>query len=246
MVGLGAGGMPLSDMLGIAGLVVSLLSLVIGTSITIIVYRLSRKLDFRARMHTWDELRDITRKLGAEMHDGGLNTDVMLLNADRYERDYNGGNRFTRHGYVQLRAEYIDVRHNGIELLVRPVETWLDANGNRVLRKTEKGADNVLEVGFIPFSHVEHIDPDGNEYKNAPLFYVHFRGRGRVPYESYTYHQQNSVPMGPRNRPYYPQISALGVRQLSRLQGWSSFWRTWWLERKIRRNERRARRQFGL
>jgi hypothetical protein len=231
-----------SDLIGIAGLAVSVLSLVIGTTITIIVYRLSRKLDFRTRMHTWDELRDITREIGAKMHDDNLNTEVLLLNADRYERDYDGGNRFTRHGHVQRRAEYLEVRHNGIAFLTKVVESWTDSDGNRALRKTEKSAENVLEVGFVPFEYVEHIDPQGNEYKNAPIFYVHFRGRGHVPFESYTYHQANSVPMGLRNRPYYPPISELGVRRLSRLQGWVAFWRAWWNDRNMRRRERRAHR----
>jgi hypothetical protein len=238
--------MSLADVLGIAGLAVSVLSLVIGTTITIIVYQLGRKLDFRTRMHTWDELRDITRKIGAEMHDRDLNTEVLLLNADRYEREYDGGNRFTRHGHVQLREEYMEVHHNGISFLIRAIPSWTDADGNPVLHKTEKSADNVLEVGFVPFEYIEYIDPNRNEYKNSPLFYVHFRGRGRVPFKSYTYHQANSTPVGPRKRPYYPQVSGLGVRRISRLQGWADFWRAWWNDREMRRSERRADRNRAL
>jgi hypothetical protein len=49
----------LSDVLSIVGLIVSVLSLSVGTAFTIIVYWLSRKLNFRTRMQTWDELRDI-------------------------------------------------------------------------------------------------------------------------------------------------------------------------------------------
>ncbi|UDF13515.1 hypothetical protein LH407_01260 [Antiquaquibacter oligotrophicus] len=223
----------------------SVLSLLVGTAVTLIVYRLSRKLDFRTRIHTWGELRDVTRRFAAEMHDQGLNKEVILLNADRYEKDYDGGNRFTRHGYIQVRTEFIDVRHDGLALMTFPVSTWRDASGRRVLDEADTQDENVLEVGFVPFDWIEHIDPDGNDYKNAPLVYVHFRGPGRTPFKSYSYHEPNSVPMGPRDRPFYPSIPGLGIRRPTRTQAWSEFWRTWKSDIKMRKSERKARRQLG-
>lgn len=233
-----------SDALEAAGLAVSALSLLVGTAITVIVYRLGRRLDFRTRMHTWDELHGVIRGFAAEMHDKGLNTDVLLLNADRYEKDYDGSNRFTRHGFVQLGSEYIDVRHNGLLLLAGVVPTWLGPTGRRVLRETDQPAGNVLKVGLVPFEWVEHIAPRGNEYKNAPLVYVHFRGRGHIPYASFTYHETNAVPMGARGRPFYPPISELGVDRPTPLQGWLSFWRQLWSDRTQSRINRRLTRQL--
>lgn len=226
--------MTFSEGIEVASLVVSVLALVAGTVVTIVVYQLSRRLDFRARLHTWDELHRVVRAFAADMHENGLNTDVLLLNADRYEKDYDGGNRLTRHGWIQLRSEYIDVRHNGISLLADVVPAWRDGAGRLVLKKTNDPAGNVLRVGLVPFEWVEHIEPHGNEYKNAPLIYVHFRGRGRSPYASFTYHQAQFVPMGPRDRPYYPEIPELGVTRVGRIAGWVGYWRQWWTDRKIR------------
>jgi hypothetical protein len=236
--------MTLGDKLSIAGLVVSVISLCIGTAVTIIVYRLSRKLDFRTRMQTRDELRGLVRTFAYDTENRGHNPEVRVVNADRYERDYDGGNKFTRHGHVQLRAEYLGLRHNGIALIKEIKSTWLDAEGRRVLRRTDTPAENVLEVGLVPFENIEHIDPDGNEYGHVPIIYARFRGRGRSPYVSYTYHKGTSVSTGSRGRPHYPQINELGVHRLSLAQGTKSFWRWVWVDHKMRRNERRLRRRL--
>lgn len=237
--------MTAADVISLIGLGVSVVSLIVGTTVTIIVYRLSRKLDFRTRMHTNDELRAVVREFAREMHDKGLNTDVLILNADRYERDYDGGNRFTRHGWVQLASEYIDLRQDGIALLAKVLPSWIDETGRRVLYETSMPADNVLKVGHVPFDWVEHIHPDGNDYKNAPLLYVHFMGSGRTPYKWYTFHESKPVPFGPRGRPYYPVLSDFGQERPSRLQGVRDFWRSQRASRRMQRVEREARRRWG-
>jgi hypothetical protein len=234
----------LSDKLSVASLIVSAMSLFAGAAVAIIVYRLGRRLDFRSRRQVWDAYRTTILAMAADMHNNGLNTDVLLLNADRYESDYDGGNRFTRHGYLQLRTEYIDVRHNGIALLHRAVPTWRDDRGLRSLDKTAEPAENAMEVGFVPFEYIEHIDADGNEFKNAPLVYVHFRGRGRSPFKSFTYHESTSLPIGLKGRPFYPQIPELGVRRLTVVQGWSSFWRTLRTDKKMERASARMQKQL--
>lgn len=85
-------------------LVVAIATFALGAVISVVLYKLGRKLDFRSRMHRWDELRATTGALLAEVRGGQTGNEVVLINARRYERDYDGGNSVNRHGDLQARA----------------------------------------------------------------------------------------------------------------------------------------------
>lgn len=221
--------------LEIADLIVAIATLILGTVVSIVIYKLGKGLDFRSRMHRWDELRSATRQLLAD----DQAPEVVLINAKRYEREYDGGNNTNRHGDLQRRAELFDVRHNGIEFITGVEETWLDSNGKRTRRDTGTRGPNAFLVGFVPFEYVEHINPDGDEYKGAPIFYVRFNGPGKSPYRLFTFHETASTPLRPNGRPYHRHIMELGDLRLGRLRAWLRFWinrpRSYWLNRKIDR-----------
>lgn len=178
-------GDPLSTGLAIASLAVAVATLVLGTAVSIVLYGLGRRLDFRSRMKRWDELRNIINSLfverRSELHD------VILMNSKRYEKDYDGGNDTNRHGSIMGKGELLGPRHNGVELICGVRESWTDAKGRRTLRKPGKRtvgttkAKNVYEVGFVPFEYVEHINLHGDEYRAEVIFYVRYAGPGKSP-----------------------------------------------------------------
>lgn len=227
--------MTFADWIDTASLAVGLLALLVGTAVTFVVHGLSRRLDFRTRIQSREELASAARGFAAEMHIEGLNSEVLLLNADTYEKAYDGGNKFTRRGYLQLRAEFAEVQHDGLAFIGHVTHAWHDSDGHVTLTPTSQRAENVLVVGHIPFEWIEHINPHGNEFKNAPLVYSHFRGPGRSPYAYFTYHEAKPTEFGPRARPYYRPVLDIPNRRLSRLEGWKKFWTTWWRDRRMLR-----------
>jgi len=219
-------------------LAIAVVTLVLGTVVSVVLYVLGRRLDFRSRMHRWDELRATARRLLPEVSDDHV-PEVVLINARRYEREYDGGYSTNRHGELQLKAEFFAVRHNGIEFFCEPPRaTWLDAGGRRTLRETSRRAPNTLTAGFVPFEYVEHINLDGDEYRGKPIFYVRFKGPGKSPYLRYTFHEF-SPSLGGMS---YPPIAELGEIRLNRLAGWFRFWtgrpRRYLLNRRINRMHR--------
>lgn len=205
-------------------LVVAIATFVLGTVVSIILHTLGRKLDFRSRMRRWDDLRATTGKLLAEVRAGRAGDEVVLINARRYERDYDGGNSTNRLGDLQARAEIYDLRHNGIEFWCGVEASWFDDQGRRTLRETDTRAPNVLVAGFVPFEYVEHIILSGDEYKGAPIFYVRFRGPGKMPYQLYTFHETASAPIGLTGRRYHAMIRELGEKRVGRFRAWVRFW----------------------
>lgn len=232
--------------LGAWSLVVAIATFVLGAVISIILYMLGRKVDFRSRMRRWDELRSTTGSLLADVRAERTGNEVVLINARRYERDYDGGNSVNRHGDLQTRAEIYDMRHNGIEFWCGIENSWFDEHGRRTLKETAEKAPNVLVAGFVPFEYVEHIKLSGDEFKGAPIFYIRFDGPGKSPYRHYTFHETSSTPMGLTGRAFYPEAPDIGEVRVSRIKGWFSFWvnrpKRYLLERRI---SRRVRDSFG-
>lgn len=220
-------------------LVVGALSLLVSTVVTIVVFRLGSRVDFRQRMARREALRETSQQILADAPSKEDLPEVLLINAARYERDYDGGNKFTRHGLVQCRAEFLAVRHNGIELVDDVVNTWLTPDGRPTLSHTPRKGPNVLRVGFVSFDHIEHIDPVGDEYRYAPIFFVQFRGRGQIPYSHHTYVSGEGRALRPGGRKYYPPLDELGQHRPSWLQGHLNFIRSVWDAWKVKRSERR-------
>jgi hypothetical protein len=219
-------------------LVVGILGLVVSTVVTVIVFQLGRRLDFRQRMQRRDLLREHANAVLRDAPGTQELREVLIVNAARYERDYDGGNRLTRHGWVQQRAEMLDVRHNGVALVSGVVQTWRTSDGRLTLRRGPRSGPNVLEVGFVPFDWVEHIDPAGDEYRYAPIFFVQFRGRGREPFAYRTYVEADGEPLRQGGRTYRLPIDDLGRSRPSWLGGHRRFIREW---RQARRMDRAAR-----
>lgn len=176
---------PSVDPLAIWSLVLSVLTFLLGTGVSIMIYRLGRRLDFRSRKRHADELAITLNTLFITRQEGLHN--VILINSKRYERDYDGGNNANRHGYIMSKGELLGPRHNGVELICGVTKTWIDRNGSRTTQEPRKGsigwtrAENAYEVGLVPWDYIEHISLHGDEYRNEVLIYVRYKGPGKCP-----------------------------------------------------------------
>lgn len=240
---------PLSTGLAIASLIVAIATLLVGTVISVVLYALGRRLDFRSKMRRWDDLHTTVNSLFIERRDE-LH-DVILMNAKRYEKDYDGGNNANRHGYIMSKGELLGPRHNGVELICDTVATWTNSNGRRTLRrprpwaKNRTRAENVYEVGFVPFEYIDHINLHGDEYRAEVIFYVKHNGPGKSPYRSFTYVEGRGKHIGPSGRLYFDPVHELGEWRPNRLTAWLRFQRTRVIHRRMDRASRKHMKDLG-
>lgn len=233
---------PTSTAIAIASLAVSIATLFVGSVVSVVLYALGRRLDLRSRLRRWDDLRATINSLlierRNELHD------VILVNSMRYEKDYDGGNNTNRHGSIMSKGELLGPRHNGVELICGVRDTWVTANGARVLGNSgAKGltrAVNVYVVGFVPFEYVEHINLYGDEYRSEVIFYVRYGGPGKSPYSSYSYVEGEGRHIGPSGRMYFDPVLELGEHRPNRLVAWAKFQRGRMMYRHLDRASKRA------
>jgi hypothetical protein len=231
----------LSDTLAAWSLGVAIATFLLGAALSVGLFLLGKRLDFRSRMRRAEELSQtvsgLVRAGGDELRD------VILMNARRYERDYDGGNDTNRHGSVMAKAELLGVRHSGVDLVCDVVQNWFDSRGRRTLKATSRPAPNILRVGLVPFEFIEHINIHGDEFRAEPIFYVRYKGPGRSPFLSYRYVLSGPVPFGPADRPHFGPVSELGEEHPNRLTSWIRFtlgrWRGGRVERRIERMYRK-------
>lgn len=242
---------PLATPLAVGSLAVSVATFILGTIVSVVIYKLGRRVDFRSRMRRWDELRTQTNQLHLTGQTNDLR-ELILMNARRYEKDYDGGNDANRHGFVMGKYELVDAKHNGVELITRVAETWVRDDGSlsvrplsRKSRELGRGA-NVFEVGFVPFDYIEHINPSGDEYRAEPIFFVKHRGPGKSPVTSYRYVETESYRLRPEGRQYFRRITELGEVRPNRLRAWVRFQKTRWILWRMDRASERKMRELGL
>lgn len=205
----------------LVGVLIGVGGVVVGSVLSVVLYRLGTAVRFGARM----EQRGAYRQAVREMLRGRADLpEVHLINTRRYERDYDGEWGANWRGELVRKAELLDVRHNGVEFVIEVVNTWLDDSGQRTLTPTEQQSSNALKIGLIPYDFIQFVDSDGNEFSGAPLFYVKFQGPGQSPFAYSTYAEATPGFVGPSGRPYYRRIDSLGRTEVGRIRGLIGFW----------------------
>lgn len=221
-------------------LLLSALSLIVSTVTAVVIYRLGRRLDFRSRMDLRARLKLEAASLLTAAPSRTVAPEIILLNAQRYEREWDGTNSFSRQGWLQHRGEMIEVRHNGLEFIETAIETWRDTEGRLTLRKTPTEGPTVLKVGFLPFDRIEHIEPHGDEYRGSPNIYVKVGFWSRSPYSHYLYTDRDGYAVRDGGREHFAQRSELGITPL----GLRHFWQEWGTATLLRDLRRFPRRPF--
>jgi hypothetical protein len=220
----------------LVALVVGVISLVV----TLAIFVLGRRLSFRQQRDRVRELEAKALEVLRPIRTRGLNSKIIVMNVDRYRRGYDGSNAMSWRGYAFSGSEIVGIGHGGVEVINRAVESYYDARHNRTLAKGPTSGPVVLEIGHIPWTWIEDISPEGDEFDGSPIFFVRHRAPGRQPYSYLTYREGKAAPFGPNNRDYYPPLPELGTRRPQLLRDWWGFGRSLRQNRKIEKKARRA------
>ncbi|WP_341934025.1 hypothetical protein MRBLWO14_003142 [Microbacterium sp. LWO14-1.2] len=221
---------------------VSLLVAVASLGVTLAIFQIGRRLSFRERQQRDAELTEQAWKVLGPIRKDGLNSKIIVMNAARYARGYDGSNVLTWRGYAYTGPEIIEIDHSGIEVILGGQKSYWADKGRRTLTPTKTPAPNVAKTGHIPWKWIEHVNPDGDEYDGSAIFFVRHHAPGHEPYDYITYREGTSTPFGPNDRDYYSPLPELGTRRPQFFRDWGRFVKLR-LQEGIR--ERRQRKQFA-
>lgn len=213
----------------LAALVVAVAAL----AVTVGIFLLGRRLSFRQQRERVRELEAKAWEVLGSIRTEGLNSRIIVMNVDRYKRGYDGSNDMTWRGYAFTGPEIIEIGHGGVEVITRGVESYLDSDGRRTLAQTSMPASTVIECGHIPWTWIEDIAPEGDEFDGSAIFFVRHRAPGRQPYDYITYREGKPVPFGPNDRDYYRPVPELGTRRPEFLGDWWRFMKSLRLEKRL-------------
>lgn len=112
-------------MVDIVSLVVSLAAL----GVTIAIFFLGRRLSFRQQRERVRELEAKAWEVLGPIRTQGLNSKIIVINVARYVRGYDGSNQSTLRGWAFSGPELIEISHGGVDVIIRGVESYYDAQG---------------------------------------------------------------------------------------------------------------------
>jgi hypothetical protein len=154
-------------------------SLLIQGFIAYHVFFLSQRLSNKARLEHKESIKRKADELLSEIRRKKLNSEVYLVNINRYFKDYPSNTEKRFEAYSHIRAEIKSTRFDGIEYFAEPpVEVYKKSNGSLSFKGTKKEkVFNAYPVGVVPYEWVEHVDISGDEYAYVPLFYCYYKGK---------------------------------------------------------------------
>lgn len=147
---------------------------IIGTSITVLLFVLSRQLSKRDRI----EHREIIKRKAEKLK---LGQEVYLVNTKRYFKDYPLNKEGLLSGYSHIRAEIKATRFNGVEFFCGIKGALEKPSGVLVFNNESKNDKQeeikIFEAGLVPYEWIEYIDLRGDEYGYKPLIFCYFKGK---------------------------------------------------------------------
>jgi hypothetical protein len=183
-----------------------ILSLFIQGFIAYHVFFLSKKLSNRARLEHKEKIKKKTEELLSKIHRQKLNSEVYLVNINRYFKDYPSNKEKRFEGYSHIKAEIKSTGFDGVQFFSEmPIAVYQKSNGQLAFKGgAREKVFNTFPVGLVPYEWIEHIDLDGDEYAYVPLFYCHFKGKTNwqfwrrllffgYPYKRTDYYKKNEV-----------------------------------------------------
>jgi hypothetical protein len=219
---------------------VALAVAVAALAVTVAIYLVGRRLSFRQQRERVRELEAKAWEVLGRVRTKGLNSKIIVMNVARYKRGYDGSNELTWRGYAFTGPEIIEIGHGGVEVIIRGIESYLDEYNGRSLVRTPNPAPTLIECGHIPWTWIEDIAPDGDEFDGSAIFFVRHRAPGRQPYDYITYREGQPVQFGPNNRDYYRPVPELGTRRPDLVVDWRHFLRSIRSNKKLRAGARRS------
>lgn len=182
------------------------ISLLIQGFIAYHVFYLSRKLSNRARLEHKEKIKQKTEELLSEIHRKKLNSEVYLVNINRYFKDYPSNKEKIFEGYSHIKAEIKSTRFDRVQFFCSmPEEVYRKSDGKLSFKgEAKEKIFNVFPVGVVPYEWIEYVDLRGDEYGYVPLFYCHFKGKTNwnfwkrlkffgYPYKNLVYYRESEV-----------------------------------------------------
>jgi hypothetical protein len=182
------------------------ISLFIQGFIAYHVFFLSKKLSSRARLEHKENIKQKAEKLLSEIHNKKLNSEVYLVNINRYFKDYPSNKEKIFEDYSHVKAEIKSTRFDGVQFFCSmPVEVYRKADEKLSFKgKAKEKIFNAFPAGVVPYEWIEHVDLRGDEYGYVPLFYCHFKGKTNwnfwkrlnffgYPYKNLDYYRESEV-----------------------------------------------------
>jgi hypothetical protein len=160
---------------------------------------LSKKLSNKGRL---EHRENIKTKIETLVSKG--NSEVYLVNINRYFKDYPSNTERYFQGYSHLRAELKQTSVDGIEVFSgSPREVYRNSKGKLSFKgKDKEKVFTAFPVGLIPYDWIEYIDVRGDEFGYVPLIYCHYKGKTNwkfwkklrfygFPYKKTIYYRKN-------------------------------------------------------
>lgn len=183
--------------------VISISSIIISTITSFLIYKLAKQLTSRDKLKHKSQIKDIADEHLYRIRKEGLNSEIFLVNINRYFKDYPSNSLRLLQGYSNIQAEIKSTTYKGIEFFdSMPREVFKRDGTLYFTGKPEEKEFNVFPVGLIPYSSIEYIDITGDEFDFKPLFYCKFNGKKLIkltppfkfifyPYHEYMYYKKN-------------------------------------------------------
>lgn len=154
-------------------------SLLVQGFIAYHVFFLSKRLSTRARLEHREKIRSKAEERLSEIHRKGLNSEVYLVNINRYFKDYPSNKEKRFEGYSHIKAEIKTTVFDGIEFFSSmPVAIYKKSTGELSFKGKEKQrVFNAFPVSVVPYEWIEYVDLSGDEYGYVPLFFCYFKGK---------------------------------------------------------------------
>ncbi len=184
--------------------VASILGVLVSGFTAYHVYFLSKKISNRAKLEHKEKVKQQVENHIGRIHREGLNSEVYLVNINRYFKDYPSNKEKRFEGYSHLKAEIKATRFDGIEFFsTMPVQVYKKHDGKLSLKGEESDKFCVaFPVGVVPYEWIDYIDLEGDEYAYVPLFFCHYKARSnwnfwkrllflKFPYKRILYYKEN-------------------------------------------------------
>ncbi len=166
------------------------------------IFFLSKRLSNKGKLEHKELIKQKAEELLHKINNESLGRRVCLVNISRYFEDYPSTEEKLFRGYSCINAEIKTTNFEGVEFFSSmPVAIYKKENGQFSFKeaKNREKIFNVFPVGVIPYESIEHIDLDGDEYGEGPLFYCYFDKKASwdplkscpFPYKKTLYYKKN-------------------------------------------------------
>lgn len=168
----------LNELLAKYGGFIEIIGILVGIFIAYHIYYLSKSIDYKQKLKHKEEIRKKANKILGRIRNENVNSEVYLINIDRYYKDYPQ-NEEKRGAYSHLKAEIKTTNFRGVEFFsISPISLYRKNNGNLTKKEIQNSEVlNAFPVSTVPYSWIEDIDPTGDEFNGCPLFFVKYKGR---------------------------------------------------------------------